>query len=108
MSCTRSSSRTSDRSDSSWGTWSSSWKFRAKTRYGVLGCGGRRPILGGRPREMKKEKRYEMNKRQPKILKAVNIELNGSDSSLDMYANTHRSDKDFRFEDYSTSPYSVV
>ena len=75
---------------------------------GVLGCGGRIPILGGRPREMKKEKRYEMNKRQPKILKAVNIELNGSDSSLDMYANTHRSDKDFRFEDYSTSPYSVV
>ena len=75
---------------------------------GVLGCGGRIPILGGRPREMKKEKRYEMNKRQPKILKAVNIELNGSDSSLDMYANTHRSDNDFRFEEYSTSSYSVV
>jgi hypothetical protein len=67
---------------------------------GVLGCGGRIPILGGRPREMKKEKRYEMNKRQPKILKAVNIEGNGSDSSLDMYANADRNDNDLRFEDY--------
>ncbi|KAL3809443.1 hypothetical protein ACHAXA_007785 [Cyclostephanos tholiformis] len=66
---------------------------------GVLGCGGRIPILGGRPREMKKEKRYEMNKRQPKILKAVNIEGNGSDSSLDYYANTYRGDS--RFEDHS-------
>merc|ERR1719223_315285 len=36
---------------------------------GVLGCGGRVPILGGRPREMKRELRYEMSKRQPKILK---------------------------------------
>jgi hypothetical protein len=48
---------------------------------GVLGCGGRIPILGGRPREMKKESRYEMNKRQPKILKALNIEGDGSDLS---------------------------
>ena len=48
---------------------------------GVLGCGGRIPILGGRPREMKKETRYEMNKRQPKILKALNIEGDWSDLS---------------------------
>ncbi len=66
---------------------------------GVLGCNGRIPVLGGRPREMKKEKRYEMSKRQPKILKAVNIEGNGSDSSLDYYTNTHRGD--LRFEDHS-------
>jgi len=48
---------------------------------GVLGCGGRVPILGGRPREMKRELRYEMSKRQPKILKAVNIE--GGDTDED-------------------------
>ncbi len=37
---------------------------------GVLGCGGRVPILGGRPREMKKEERYELSKRRPRILNA--------------------------------------
>ena len=37
---------------------------------GVLGCSGRVPILGGRPREMKKEQRYELSKRRPRILKA--------------------------------------
>ena len=37
---------------------------------GVLGCSGRVPILGGRPREMKKEERYELSKRRPRILKA--------------------------------------
>jgi len=40
---------------------------------GVLGCQGRVPILGGRPREMKREQRYELSKRQPKILTAANI-----------------------------------
>jgi hypothetical protein len=63
---------------------------------GVLGCDGRIPILGGRPREMKKEKRYEMNKRQPKILQAVHIERDGSESSVDIYYHT-----DDRFEDYT-------
>ena len=40
---------------------------------GILGCGGRVPVLGGRPREVKRERRYEMRKRQPKILKAINL-----------------------------------
>lgn len=41
---------------------------------GVLGCGGKIPILGGRPREMKREARYEQRKKDPKILKALNLD----------------------------------
>jgi len=63
---------------------------------GVLGC-GRVPILGGRPREMKRERRYELSKRQPKILKA-NIEDEGNGGmgdadTMDVYATSYRDDE---------------
>ena len=65
---------------------------------GVLGCGGRIPVLGGRPREMKKERRYEMRKARPKILKA-NIddeeeeEMDDCDPTSDVYATSYRDDE---------------
>ena len=75
---------------------------------GVLGCGGRVPILGGRPREMKRERRYEMNKMRPKILKAVNIEgsnggmVDGCDSTEDIYASSYRDDESrSRFDEHT-------
>lgn len=52
---------------------------------GVLGCGGRIPILGGRPREMTRERRYEESKRKPKILKAVNMEDEGNGATALAY-----------------------
>mmetsp|Transcript_27359 Transcript_27359/g.52953 ORF Transcript_27359/g.52953 Transcript_27359/m.52953 type:complete len:1355 (+) Transcript_27359:168-4232(+) len=41
---------------------------------GILGCRGRIPILGGRPREMKKEERHQMEMNSTKILKTLNLE----------------------------------
>ncbi|KAL7518477.1 hypothetical protein ACHAWX_003299 [Stephanocyclus meneghinianus] len=41
---------------------------------GVLGCGGRIPVLGGRPREIKRERKYEMSKKSPRILKTLNLD----------------------------------
>lgn len=45
---------------------------------GVLGCGGRIPVLGGRPREIKRERKYEMSKKSPRILKTFS-NLGGGD-----------------------------
>ncbi len=45
---------------------------------GVLGCKGRIPVLGGRPREMKKEQIYLQKKRESKILRTLKSE--GSDA----------------------------
>lgn len=61
---------------------------------GVLGC-GRVPVLGGRPREMKKERRYELSKRQPRILKGVNIE-GETTGTMDAYANASYRDDESR------------
>ncbi|KAL9190999.1 hypothetical protein ACHAXT_000705 [Thalassiosira profunda] len=55
---------------------------------GVLGCGGRIPILGGRPREMAKEQRYELSKRRPKILKAFGGEEALEDGNGETVAST--------------------
>ena len=63
---------------------------------GVLGCGGNIPILGGRPREMKREARYEQRKKDPKILKALNldedIEGESSTEEDDVYTTGSRSE----------------
>jgi len=45
---------------------------------GVLGCNGKVPILGGRPREMAKEQRYAMKRQRyimPRTLKLGNEEF---------------------------------
>lgn len=39
---------------------------------GVLGCNGRIPLLGGRPREMKKEQLHLQKKNESKILRSQN------------------------------------
>lgn len=56
---------------------------------GVLGCNGRIPILGGRPREMKKEQRYLQRKRESKILRTLKSEgaeeVNGTSSIAGSY-----------------------
>mmetsp|Transcript_18980 Transcript_18980/g.41361 ORF Transcript_18980/g.41361 Transcript_18980/m.41361 type:complete len:1052 (+) Transcript_18980:88-3243(+) len=74
---------------------------------GVLGF-GRFPLLGGRPREMKRESQYELSKREPKILKAANIEseehingIVGDDGSMDDYKTmSYRDDESrSRFDD---------
>jgi hypothetical protein len=51
---------------------------------GVLGCDGRIPVLGGRPREVKKEQIYLQRKRESKILRALKSggsEVNGTDAT---------------------------
>lgn len=61
---------------------------------GVLGCGGRVPVLGGRPREMKRERRYEMSKMQPKILKAMNMEPEGGNvADTESYSVSYRDEE---------------
>ena len=61
---------------------------------GVLGCGGRVPLLGGRPREVKRERRYEEKKKQraSKILKA-NAKKVDCDSTTDNNASSYRDDE---------------
>jgi len=61
---------------------------------GVLGCGGRVPLLGGRPREVKRERRYEEKKKQraSKILKA-NAKKADCDSTTDNYTTSYRDDE---------------
>lgn len=54
------------------------------------------PILGGRPREMKRELRYEMSKRQPKILKGVNMEEEEDASTSDVYSPSEYRDDESR------------
>lgn len=50
---------------------------------GVLGCNGRIPILGGRPREMAKEQRYAM-KRQRYIMPRT-LKLGDEEFEADMW-----------------------
>ncbi|KAL3777211.1 hypothetical protein HJC23_013756 [Cyclotella cryptica] len=66
---------------------------------GVLGCGGRIPILGGRPREIKRERKYEMSKKMPRILKTLNLdegEMRGADDekTSDVYSMSYNEDMD--------------
>merc|ERR1711862_557175 len=45
---------------------------------GVLGFNGRVPILGGRPREMQRERLYEMSQRDPKLIESdLTLSLGG-------------------------------
>jgi hypothetical protein len=50
---------------------------------GVLGCNGRIPVLGGRPREMAKEQRYAM-KRQRYIMPRT-LKLGDEEFEADMW-----------------------
>jgi hypothetical protein len=67
---------------------------------GVLGCGGRIPILGGRPREIKRERKYEMSKKSPRILKTLNLDedemIRGVDDekTSDVYSMSYNEDMD--------------
>lgn len=64
---------------------------------GVLGCGGRVPILGGRLREMKRESRYELSKKSPKILKTLKLDADGigTDETEDVYSRSYNDDEYF-------------
>jgi hypothetical protein len=57
---------------------------------GVLGCRGRIPILGGRPREIKKERNYAMNKR--KMLNTAEAGADDDETS-DVYSSSYRDEE---------------
>lgn len=54
---------------------------------GVLGCNGRVPVLGGRPREIKKERLHLQKKNESKILRTLNSggseKVNGNNNNDD-------------------------
>jgi len=59
---------------------------------GVLGCRGRIPILGGRPREIKKERNYAMRKRKMLEAEAADEEDETSDVYADEYSDAFPED----------------
>ncbi len=62
---------------------------------GVLGCNGRVPVLGGRPREIKKERLHLQKKNESKILRTLNSggseNVNGNNNDDSSYGSSDRS-----------------
>lgn len=63
---------------------------------GVLGCRGRIPILGGRPRELKKEMNYALNKK--KMLN-TGEGADGTDETSDVYSASYGDDETTKNDD---------
>ena len=57
---------------------------------GVLGCRGRIPILGGRPREIKKERNYAMNKRKMLNTGETGADEDEEEDTSDVYSTSYR------------------
>ena len=57
---------------------------------GVLGCRGRIPILGGRPREIKKERNHAMNKRKMLKTGESGVDDDEEEDTSDIYSTSYR------------------